>query len=244
MTGTRMGMANCLQTALQQLAVVAVAVVLVLRGARAGRRPRRATAPRRRCSSGSNSWSVPRPVQVGQAPCGLLKEKVRGSISGRLVPQLAQAKCSLKVRSAGGLSRSVTSEMIRTPLPSLSAVSTESVSRVTSVPPASPPSSVFRAADHDAVDHGLDGVHLVAVEVGHLGHVVDLAVDAGAHVALLLHVLEDRLVVALAVLDQRGQDQQAAAFGHLHDAVDDLRRRLLGDGLRRSWGSGAGRCGR
>jgi hypothetical protein len=38
-------------------------------------------------------------VQVGQAPCGLLKLKVRGSISGRLVPHLTQAKCSLKVRS-------------------------------------------------------------------------------------------------------------------------------------------------
>ena len=27
------------------------------------------------------------------------------------------------------------------------------------------------------------------------------------------------------------QDQQAAAFGHVHDAVDDLRGRLLGDRL-------------
>jgi hypothetical protein len=31
--------------------------------------------------SGSNSRVVPRPLQTGQAPCGELKEKLRGSIS-------------------------------------------------------------------------------------------------------------------------------------------------------------------
>src|SRR6266567_968471 len=38
-------------------------------------------------SSASISCCVPRPVQVGHAPCGLLKLKVRGAISGRLMPQ-------------------------------------------------------------------------------------------------------------------------------------------------------------
>ena len=33
--------------------------------------------------SGSISSLLPRPWQSGQAPCGVLKEKVRGSISGR-----------------------------------------------------------------------------------------------------------------------------------------------------------------
>ena len=51
--------------------------------------------------SGSNSIWLPRPVQVGQAPCGLLKLKVRGSISGRLMPQTGQAKRSEKSRSRG-----------------------------------------------------------------------------------------------------------------------------------------------
>ena len=94
--------------------------------------------------------------------------------------------------------------MISTPLPSLSAVSTESLRRVTVGADLSRRSRPRRGRAHDdAVDHGLDGVHLVAVEFGHLGDLVDLAVDARAHVALLLHVLEDRLVVALAVLDER-----------------------------------------
>ncbi|MBK9232309.1 MAG: hypothetical protein IPO15_16015 [Anaerolineae bacterium] len=44
--------------------------------------------------SGSNSICTPKPLQVWQAPCGELKEKVRGSISGRLMPQWTQAKCS------------------------------------------------------------------------------------------------------------------------------------------------------
>ncbi len=38
-------------------------------------------------SSGSNSSRVPSPVQVGQAPCGELNEKLRGSISPKLNPQ-------------------------------------------------------------------------------------------------------------------------------------------------------------
>ena len=76
--------------------------------------------------------------------------------------------------------------------------------------------------DDQAVDHRLDGVHLVAVEFDLLVHVAHLAVDAHAHEARLAHVLEDRLVLALAVLDQRRQDQHAAAVGQLQDGVDDL----------------------
>lgn len=37
--------------------------------------------------SGSNSICTPRPLHVWQAPCGELNEKVRGSISDRLMPQ-------------------------------------------------------------------------------------------------------------------------------------------------------------
>ena len=46
----------------------------------------------------------PRPWQRSQAPCGELKEKIRGSSSGIEVPQLRQAKRSLNVsRSATSL---------------------------------------------------------------------------------------------------------------------------------------------
>jgi len=45
-------------------------------------------------SSGSISIWQPSPVQRGQAPCGELKENMRGSSSGIDVPQLRHAKRS------------------------------------------------------------------------------------------------------------------------------------------------------
>ncbi len=38
-------------------------------------------------SSGSSSMVVPMPMHSGQAPCGALKEKLRGSSSPMLMPQ-------------------------------------------------------------------------------------------------------------------------------------------------------------
>src|SRR3989344_439453 len=46
--------------------------------------------------SGSIFCKWPKPLQVGQAPWGELKEKILGSISGRLKLQWWQAKCSEK----------------------------------------------------------------------------------------------------------------------------------------------------
>ena len=42
-------------------------------------------------SSGSASSRVPRPVQIGHAPKGLLNENIRGLSSGILTPQSSQA---------------------------------------------------------------------------------------------------------------------------------------------------------
>src|SRR5438045_9008905 len=50
--------------------------------------------------SGSTSNLVPRPVQVGQAPWGVLNEKLRGSSDGSDVPSYGQANCSAYRRSA------------------------------------------------------------------------------------------------------------------------------------------------
>src|SRR3979411_1583229 len=50
--------------------------------------------------SGSTSSFVPRPVQVGQAPWGVLNEKLRGSSAGNDVPSYGQANCSEYRRSA------------------------------------------------------------------------------------------------------------------------------------------------
>src|SRR5258708_35673016 len=44
--------------------------------------------------SGSAFKTRPNPAQVGQAPCGVLKEKMRGSISGREILSIGQANFS------------------------------------------------------------------------------------------------------------------------------------------------------
>ena len=41
-------------------------------------------------SASATSWK-PKPVQVGHAPAGLLKENIRGSNSVKLMPQSSQA---------------------------------------------------------------------------------------------------------------------------------------------------------
>ncbi len=75
-------------------------------------------------SPGSISWVKPRPWQAGQAPCGLLKLKMRGWISGSEMPQCTQANFSLNV----SVSPSVVS-ISTSPSASWAAVSMESVSR-------------------------------------------------------------------------------------------------------------------
>src|SRR5258708_35014995 len=49
--------------------------------------------------SASICCSTPRPPQAGQAPCGLLKEKSRGSISSMVKPETGQANfCEKRMR--------------------------------------------------------------------------------------------------------------------------------------------------
>ena len=102
-------------------------------------------APCRRLSSssgtsrsGSTSSSVPMPVHCGQAPKGLLNEKVRGSISSIEIGwSLGQAIFSENRRSGvrpSGSSAAISTKSIRTSPPdSRSAVSTESVRRCLAV---------------------------------------------------------------------------------------------------------------
>ena len=74
--------------------------------------------------SGSTSSCAPRPVQRGHAPCGELKEKIRGSSSGSETPWSGQAKFSEK-RS---VSPSTTS-MATSPSASAAAVSIDCARR-------------------------------------------------------------------------------------------------------------------
>ena len=76
-------------------------------------------------NSGAKCWCIPRPEQSGQAPKGLLKEKSRGSISGRLIWQSGQIYFSVNSRSGISLDRSITN-----PSESFSDISTASVRRV------------------------------------------------------------------------------------------------------------------
>ena len=67
-------------------------------------------------------------------------------------------------------------------------------------------------AHNNAIHDGFDGVHLITIQIGHFRYFVELTVDADAHKTLLLQILKNRLVMALAIFDHGGQDQQARAF--------------------------------
>ena len=82
---------------------------------------------------GSSSICTPRPVQVGHAPCGLLNEKLRGSISPTeygACSVFGHAKCSLNVSSGrAGSPSPACGAKTRIPSPRRSACSTESAMR-------------------------------------------------------------------------------------------------------------------
>ena len=67
---------------------------------------------------------------------------------------------------------------------------------------------------HDqAVDHHLDGVHLVAVQDNLVIQLGDLAIDPRAHIASLDQVIQQTLVLPFAVFDDRGEQHDPRAFG-------------------------------
>ena len=82
--------------------------------------------------AGSTSSVCPSPVQRGQAPCGELKEKSRGSIGGRERWQTGQAKCSEK-RWSSKFPPLFSMATMAIPSPFRSAVSKESTTRGRSV---------------------------------------------------------------------------------------------------------------
>ena len=125
--------------------------------------------------------------------------------------------------------------MTSIPSPSLRAVSIESVRRVYRSASGSSPSvsgTLFAGGvrgsvrEDQTVDHGLDGVHFVTVQLDLLVQVANLTVHAGADKAGLADLFKHALVVSFAVAYQRREDQDAAAGGHVYDGVDDLLRAL------------------
>ena len=80
-------------------------------------------------------------------------------------------------------------------------------------------------ADHELVDDHLNAVHLVSIQLHAAADLHQLAVDAHVEVALLAHLLEEFLVVPLAVANEWRQQIHLPAVILLHDQLQNL---LLG----------------
>ncbi len=146
-------------------------------------------------------------MQRGHAPCGALKEKIRGCSSGSETPWSGQAKFSEKSSCSPPLDeidrhepvgeRGRRLDRLREPQPQV-------------------------GAHHEPVDDDLDRVLELLVELGHaLLEDVLLAVDLDAREALPRQVLEDVLVLALAVAHDRRVDREARPVLELQHLVDD-----------------------
>ena len=68
---------------------------------------------------------------------------------------------------------------------------------------------------------------LLLLQLDLVAQVYDFAVHPSAHKTCFAHIFEDRLEFAFAALDQRRQDHDPRAFGHVEHGIDDLLGRLL-----------------
>ena len=163
----------------------------------------------------------PRPSHAGQAPCGLLNENRRGSISSMVKPDTGQANL------ADSSSCSPVSAFSTRSRPSewLSAVSIELGE-----------ARLEPGRQHHAVDHQLDVVLELLVELRHRVQLVQLAVDLDPLEAGAQQLGELLAVLALAPAHDRRQQIEARALGQAHDPVDHLR-----DGLALDRQPGRGR---
>ena len=155
--------------------------------------------------SGSISCCAPRPVQRGQAPCGELKEKTRGCSSG-------QADAVLGAGEALGERQRLA---------------------VDDVDRHEPVGEVERRLDrvrepvaqivlhHEPVDDDLDRVLELLVELDLLVEVALLAVHLHAREALAAQLLQEVLVLALAVAHDRRVDRELRPLGQAQHLVDD-----------------------
>ena len=166
--------------------------------------------------SGSISCVNPRPWQAGQAPWGVLKLKMRGSISGSEMPQWMQANFSLKVSVRASSPASSTSTRP-------SARGGGGLDGVGEPPP--------QALLHDEpVDDHVDVVLELLVELDVFLELAHLAVDLDAGEAVGAELLEELAVLALAPAHDRRDHAEARALLELADLVDDLLHALPGDG--------------
>ena len=85
--------------------------------------------------------------------------------------------------------------------------------------------------DGQAINHDLDVVLLLLLQLGRIGQRMHHAVDADPAVALRVELLEQVGEFALAGTHHRGEYLEPGAFGHHQHLVDDLLRGLAGDPL-------------
>ena len=157
-------------------------------------------------------------MQRGQAPCGELKENIRGSSSGIEMPQCRQAKRSENVSSAAGPAVARQRLDLEDPVGQ----------RHRGLDRVGEPLARVRLHDQ-AVDHDRDVVLELLVEDDLLLEQPHLAVDLHAREALRPQLLELLAVLALAPAHDRRQDHEPGAVLERHDLVDDLLGRLRGD---------------
>ncbi|MCY1173458.1 hypothetical protein D9M73_136180 [compost metagenome] len=82
-------------------------------------------------------------------------------------------------------------------------------------------------ANLEAVDHDIDGMFFLLVELGSFVQLIELSIDSGADKTLRAQLFENRQVLAFALADDRRQQHQLAALRFGEDQVDHL-----ADGLR------------
>ncbi len=145
--------------------------------------------------SGSTSRRKPKPEQVGQAPCGELKLKSRGEISLSEKPQLGHAwRADNTISSPPGPDRQ--RQTLTDPEGGLEGIGETGRHTV---------------ADRQTVDHHLDRVFSLLVELGRFSGLDDLAIDPRANKALAHHLRKDLAVLALATLDHRREQHESGA---------------------------------
>ena len=88
-----------------------------------------------------------------------------------------------------------------------------------------------RSLDGEAVDHHLDVVLLLLLELGRVGQRMHDAVYADPAVTLAVELVEQVDELALAGADHRREHLEPGALVHRQHLVDDLLRCLLGDAL-------------
>ena len=168
------------------------------------------------------------PSQAGQAPCGELKEKSRGSISGMVKPETGQANFWLREDRFGGVLAGLHDELRLGKALGQGQRGFETVGQ----------SRFDSRFDNNAVDDDADIVLELLVELRRVLDGVDLSVDLHPLEAGGLPLLELLAILALAAAHDGGEQHQARSLRQGHQAVDHLADLLRFDGK-----AGGGRIG-